>query len=138
MGADKTLTFALIDYQDGQLKIVGQHEEILVVRRGGRVERVDTIDLGFPIGLAAEITQRVASATIFLQSEDGIVLYTDGITEAENMERKLYGVEQLCEAISRHWDASAEEIKQAVIDDVVRYIGTQKVYDDLTLIVLKQ
>ncbi len=138
MGADKTLTFALIDYQDGQLKIVGQHEEILVVRRGGRVERVDTIDLGFPIGLAAEITQRVASATIFWQPEDGIVLYTDGITEAENMERKLYGVERLCEVISRHWDVSAEEIKQAVIDDVVRYIGTQKVYDDLTLIVLKQ
>ena len=54
------------------------------------------------------------------------------------MEKKLYGLERLCEMISRNWDASAEEIKQAVIDDVSRYIGKQKIYDDLTLVVLKQ
>ena len=29
-------------------------------------------------------------------------------------------------------------MKQAVIDDVTRHIGTQKVYDDVTLVVLKQ
>ena len=40
--------------------------------------------------------------------------------------------------LSQYWDKSAEEIKQAVIDDVTRYIGKQKVYDDLTLVVLKQ
>jgi serine phosphatase RsbU (regulator of sigma subunit) len=138
MGADKTLTFALIDYLDGQLKIVGQHEEILVVRQGGQVERVNTIDLGFPIGLKAEIEKWVASATISLQPGDCVILYTDGITEAENLEKKLYGVERLCDVVSRHWDKSAEEIKQAVIDDVLWYIGEQKFYDDLTLVVFKQ
>jgi serine phosphatase RsbU (regulator of sigma subunit)/DNA-binding LacI/PurR family transcriptional regulator len=138
MGADKTLTFALINYQDGQLKIVGQHEEMLVVRNGGQVERVDTIDLGFPIGLEEEIAQWVTTATVTLQPGDGIVLYTDGITEAENLARKLYGIERLCDVISRHWERSAEEVKRAVIDDVTRYIGKQKVYDDLTLVVLKQ
>jgi len=40
--------------------------------------------------------------------------------------------------ISRHWDQSAEKIKQAVIDDVTRHISKQKIYDDLTLVVLKQ
>jgi sigma-B regulation protein RsbU (phosphoserine phosphatase) len=40
--------------------------------------------------------------------------------------------------LSRHWDQSAETMKQAVIDDVTRHIGTQKVYDDVTLVVLKQ
>ncbi len=138
MRADKTLTFALVDYQEGQLKIVGQHEEILVVRKGGQVERMDTIDLGFPIGLEEEIAQWVAAATVTLQPEDGVVLYTDGITEAANMENELYGVERLCEVISQNWDKSAEAIKQAVIEDVIRHIGKQKVYDDITLVVLKQ
>jgi sigma-B regulation protein RsbU (phosphoserine phosphatase) len=50
----------------------------------------------------------------------------------------LYGIERLCEVISRHWDQSAEAIKQAVVDDVTRFIGKHKVYDDLTLVVLKQ
>jgi serine phosphatase RsbU (regulator of sigma subunit) len=44
----------------------------------------------------------------------------------------------LCDVVSRNWDKSAEGIKQAVIDDITRYIGTQKVYDDLTLVILKQ
>jgi sigma-B regulation protein RsbU (phosphoserine phosphatase) len=40
--------------------------------------------------------------------------------------------------VSQRWDASAEAIKQAVVEDVMRHIGRQKVYDDLTLVVLKQ
>ena len=138
MRADKTLTFSLVDYQDGQLKIVGQHEEILVVHHGGHVERMDTIDLGFPIGLEEEITQWVAAATVTLQPGDGVVLYTDGITEAANIADELYGVERLCEVISQNWHKSAQQIKQAVSEDVLRFIGNQKVFDDLTLVVLKQ
>ncbi|HEY9739895.1 MAG TPA: SpoIIE family protein phosphatase, partial [Coleofasciculaceae cyanobacterium] len=49
-----------------------------------------------------------------------------------------YGLEQLCGIISQNWHLSAQEIKQAVIDDVRRHIGSQKVFDDITLLVLKQ
>ena len=99
---------------------------------------MDTIDLGFPIGLEVNIAQWVQQATVALEPGDGIVLYTDGITEAANLHNELYGLERLCEVITRNWERTAEEIKQAVIDDVIQYIGSQKIYDDLTLIVLKQ
>jgi serine phosphatase RsbU (regulator of sigma subunit) len=138
MKVDKTLTLAFVNYDHGALKIVGQHEEMVVVRKGGQVERVDTISLGFPIGLEENIADFVAEATILLQPGDSMVLYTDGITEAENAEKQFYGIERLCGVISRHLDQSAEAIKQAVIDDVTRYIGQQKIYDDLTLVVMKQ
>jgi len=49
MQTDKNLTFALIKYQQGEVKIIGQHEEVLVVRKDGVVERVDTLHLGFQI-----------------------------------------------------------------------------------------
>jgi PAS domain S-box-containing protein len=137
MGVDKTLTFALLHYQEGHLKVVGQHEEILVVRAGGRVERLDTVHLGFPVGLEEDIHQWVHDASIHLAPGDGVVLYTDGITEAANLANDLYGLERLCEVVGQHWAAAAETIKQAVIDDVTRHIGDQKVYDDLTLVVLK-
>jgi sigma-B regulation protein RsbU (phosphoserine phosphatase) len=69
----------------------------------------------------------------------GIVLYTDGITKAVNGQGKMYELERLCEVISNHWqDSTAEEVKRAVIEDVVRYIDGHTVYDDLTLVVLKQ
>ncbi|WP_445300552.1 PP2C family protein-serine/threonine phosphatase [Microcoleus sp. BROC3] len=73
-----------------------------------------------------------------LQLGDGIVLYTDGIPEAKDINKKQYGVEPMCEVISKNWHLSAQEIKQAVIDDVRRHIGNQKVFDDITLLVLKR
>src|SRR5205823_215691 len=50
MRSDKNLTLALLTYVQGQVSISGQHEEALIVRHGGAIERIDTIDLGFPLG----------------------------------------------------------------------------------------
>jgi two-component system sensor histidine kinase ChiS len=136
--SDKNLTLSLLDYQNGQLRIVGQHEEVLVVREGGQIERMDTIDLGFMVGVLPQIAKFVSQKDIHLQRGDGIVLYTDGITEARNPEMALYGIERLCEVISHHWYLTAHEIQQAIVADVKKYIGTQKVFDDITLLILKQ
>ncbi len=138
MKSDKNLTFMLLDYYEGSLKLSGQHEEIIIVRAGGLIERIDTIDLGFPLGLDASISKFIAEANINLQPRDIVVLYTDGITEAVNLEGVHYGVNHLCEILSHNWQKSAEEIRQCVIADVWQHIGQQKVYDDITLLVLKQ
>ncbi len=138
MKSDKNASLALLDYQQGMLKLSGQHEEMIVVRCNGSVERFDTIDLGFPIGLDADIAEFVAEKSVQLYSGDVVVLYTDGITEAENMEKLLYGLERLIEVIEINWQRSAAEIRQAVIKDVRSHIGEQKVFDDITLLVLKQ
>ena len=137
MKSDKNLSLALLDYQEGTFHLSGQHEEIIVVRSGGSVERIDTIDLGFPIGLEADITDFVAQTSVQLNPRDLVVLYTDGITEAENMAGMQYGLERLCEVVSQNWQLSAGEIRETVIDDLKRHIGQQKVYDDITLLVLK-
>jgi len=54
------------------------------------------------------------------------------------MDRAQYGLERLYAIVSQNWHLSAQEIKQAVIDDLRRHIGTQKVFDDITLLVLKR
>lgn len=138
MNSQKNMTLCLVDYQDGKVRISGQHEEMLVVRRGGLVQRVDTVDLGFPIGLEEDISQLIAYADIQIYPGDTVVLYTDGITEAEDKNRVQYGIKRLMEVIKENWQQSAEEIKQAVIDDLWEYMGTQKPLDDITLVVLKR
>ncbi|HBK63233.1 MAG TPA: serine/threonine protein kinase, partial [Cyanobacteria bacterium UBA11166] len=135
---NKNLTLSLLDYADGKLSLSGQHEEVIVVRAGGEVERIDTVELGFPIGLDEEITDFIATEQIQLNPDDVVVLYTDGITEAFDINRQQYGIDRLCEVVSCHYSRSAEEIRQAVIDDLRRHIGTQKVFDDITLVVIKQ
>jgi two-component system, sensor histidine kinase ChiS len=136
--SDKNLTLSLLDYRAGRLRLTGQHEEVLVVRKGGAIERIDTFDLGFMVGVEADIAPFISQIEISLRPGDGIVLYTDGITEARNIDKKLYGLKQLCEVISQNWHLSAYEIQKAVIADVRQHIGTQKVSDDITLLVVKQ
>ena len=138
MSSDKNLTLSLIDYEQGKLILSGQHEEMILVRKNGTLERFDTIDLGFPIGLEEEIFGFLDQKHIHLHGGDVVVLYTDGITEAEDEERKLYGVDRLCEVVRQNVEASALEIRQAVIADLRSHIGNQKIYDDITLLVLKQ
>ncbi|MBN2002911.1 MAG: SpoIIE family protein phosphatase [Anaerolineae bacterium] len=144
MDVDRNLTLALVDYapspdaQYGQMRLIGQHEQVIVVRKDGQIELKDTLDLGFPLALVSGITQFVGEIPIQLNPGDGIVLYSDGITEAENEAGQFYGLERLCVALSRHWDKSANDIKQAVVTDIRQFIGQQKIFDDLTLLVIKQ
>ncbi len=138
MSCDKTMTLSLLDYADGVLQISGQHEEVLVVRSHGQVERIDTIDLGFPIAMVEDMAEFVTTARIELNPGDVVVLYTDGITEAFDMDKQEYGLERLIEVVQQNCHKSASEIQEAVISDVKGYIGQQKVYDDITLVVLKQ
>ena len=138
MSSSKNMTLALLDYGDKSFNLSGQHEEVILVRADGTVERIDTVDLGFPIGLDAEVAEFIAQQTINLSSGDVVVLYTDGITEAENIEGVQYGLERLCGVVVKTHRNSAEEIRQAIVDDVCNYIDRQKVFDDMTVVVIKQ
>jgi serine phosphatase RsbU (regulator of sigma subunit) len=138
MQSDKSLTLCLLDYEDGMLRVSGQHEEMIVVRQGKEVERIDTMDLGFPIGLEEDITDFIAYTDVKLDSGDVVVLYTDGIIEAENIGGIHYGLERLIELIKENSRRSAHQIRHAVLSDVRHHIGEQKVFDDITLVVLKQ
>ncbi|MDJ1175129.1 SpoIIE family protein phosphatase [Roseofilum capinflatum] len=138
MKTDKNLTFMILDYHEGILKLSGQHEELILVRAGGIIERIDTIDLGFPIGLDSDISSFISEEKIHLNPGDIVVLYTDGVTEAENADGVHYGVHRLCEVLSQNWQKSAEAIRQDIINDILRHIDQQKIYDDITLLVLKQ
>ncbi len=138
MSSDKNLTLSLLDYKDGKLKFTGQHEYILVVRKGGKVEVIDTEEYGFMIGMVADIKDFVAVADIQLEVGDSVVLYTDGITEAFNMDKKMYGLERLCQSIAKNWRQSADNIQRAAIEDVQHFAGEKKFMDDITLLVIKR
>ncbi|EIJ41734.1 serine phosphatase RsbU, regulator of sigma subunit [Beggiatoa alba B18LD] len=138
MSSDKHLTLSLIDYENGTLHLSGQHEEVLVVRKEGNIERIDTINLGFMLGLEPDISSFVGQLDIKIQSGDGIVLYTDGITEAFNKHKQPYGLERLCQIISQSWALSVADICDAIMQDVRQHIGNTKISDDLTLLIIKK
>jgi serine phosphatase RsbU (regulator of sigma subunit) len=138
MNLDKNLTLTLLDYHDGKLHLTGQHEEILLVRHNGEIERLDTLDLGFMVGMIPDIDHLLGHIETRLEAGDGIVLYTDGITEAHNRAREMYGLDRLCTVISRSWHDGVDAVQHAVIEDVHHHLDGQEIKDDLTLLVLKR
>ena len=138
MRSRKNMSLALLEYKAGDLYLTGQHEELIVVRQDGQLEHIDTLDLGFPLALEADISPFIAEVKVHLYPGDIAVLYTDGISEAMNTQNSQYGLEKMYEVLKQNRDRSAQEIRQAVIADLMKHIGKQKVFDDITLLVMKQ
>jgi sigma-B regulation protein RsbU (phosphoserine phosphatase) len=135
--SDKHLSLAFLDYEDEKLTLSGQHEEVVVVRAGGGIERIDTIDLGLPIGLERDISPFLATINIPFASGDVVVLHTDGVTEAEGAKGELFGLDRLVESTHQRHSSSAEKIKDGIIEDLMAHIGTRKIHDDITLVVMR-
>ena len=104
------------------MRISGQHETLLVMRADGQLEHYDTLEWGFPLGLTADIEAFMGEQNITLQPGDGIVLYTDGITEAFNPTGAMYGLTRLCEVVQAAWQQPAEAIMDALLTDLHHHI----------------
>ncbi|NJK62775.1 MAG: SpoIIE family protein phosphatase [Synechococcaceae cyanobacterium SM2_3_1] len=137
MGSDKNLSFLLVHYQDNRLLISGQHESVIIARANGDLELVDTDELGFPIGLEPEIHSFLHSYEGNLFFGDTLVLYTDGIPEAEDAAGVLYGLDRLCTMVQENHHLTAAGIRDAIINDLKQHIGAWTIDDDVTLVVLK-
>jgi PAS domain S-box-containing protein len=137
MNCDRNLTLSLLHYHDKSVTISGQHEEILVIRENGVLERHDTLNLGFALGLEKDICRFIGETKIPLQSGDVMVLYTDGITEAGNAAGVSYGIDRLCEVVKAAHRQTVGEILAAVRESLREYRGEQVLLDDVSLLVVK-
>jgi sigma-B regulation protein RsbU (phosphoserine phosphatase) len=78
------------------------------------------------------------SGKIYLEKDDFIILYTDGITEAKNADDDELGEEKLKEILINNADASGTEIIDIILKEIDIFAGSNTQYDDETLIILKR
>ncbi len=104
----------------------------------GKFECIDTIYLGFPIGLVEEIGEFIASSQVQLNPEDVVVLYTEGIPEAFDINKAHYGLKSLWQVVVKNRHRPVQKIREGVINDVRQYMGAMKVFDDITLVAIEQ
>lgn len=89
---------------------------------------------GVPLGILPDATWE--QETVHLTPGDSLVLYTDGITEAQDRQQVEFGEGRLLETLQRHRGRSAQEIQQAVLQAVRGFIGGAAPSDDMALMVL--
>ena len=88
-------------------------------------------------GLNTDAGERLAASPTELRLAPGdtILLHTDGIPEARNSEREMYGLERLRLALERNAHLGVDEVRDRVMHDARSFMAEQK--DDLTLVVLR-
>ncbi len=77
------------------------------------------------------------NSTVPLASGDVLVLYTDGLVEAQGEGNELYGCPRLEGQINQYHAQAAQEIAEHLVSDVLSYCGSSSLQDDLSLLVIK-
>ncbi|MCI0445600.1 PP2C family protein-serine/threonine phosphatase [bacterium] len=72
-----------------------------------------------------------------LKSHDVLVMFTDGITEANNTKGEAYGDERLEKMIIDNCTRTAHELKEAIYKDVKAFEGAAGQTDDITMLIVK-
>jgi serine phosphatase RsbU (regulator of sigma subunit) len=130
------LLYAVLDVKNRILSLcsAGQTQPMLFSAATGKISLVETEGDTFPIGILDEADYK--DTTLRLASGDRCVFYTDGIVEATNEKKEIFGFERLQAIIQRSGSLSAEALLKEILERVNEFVGNAPQHDDLTAIVI--
>ncbi|HJV35300.1 SpoIIE family protein phosphatase [Geomonas sp.] len=130
-----TMTYLSLDRKGGRLRYVnaGHPPSLLYRPATSSFEELDAegLILGVRKGIPFD------ESTVQTKRGDLLLLYTDGLVEAEGKGGELFGTERLRDLLAAHHNRSAAEILTAVVDEVHRFSGTTSLQDDTSLFLIK-
>jgi len=136
--SDKFITFfwGIFNPDNSEFRFVNAGHNNPLLLRAGQDDPEELTEGGLILG-AMPTMNPYEEQRVTLETDDVLVLYTDGVTESMNEEEtEEFGEERLINCIKEHRSRSAEGIKQA-ITDAVKAFSKDIQYDDITLIVIK-
>lgn len=130
-----TLFIAELDLTDGTLRYINAgHNPPLIGHTDGRVEQLESG--GFPLGIMPMAEYEVGNTT--LQIGEAIVIYSDGVSEANNLKDEEFGIERLTEVVRKNLSASASALRDKVESALSAFTQTAPANDDITLVIVKR
>ena len=109
------------------------HNNPILRRASGGIERLDVG--GLPFGIMPEA--KYESATVTLAPGDWLIIFTDGLVEAENAHQDEYGEARLLSAIEAGKGTEPPEMLKRLMAEVDLFVGNTPQHDDVTCLLLK-
>lgn len=135
LGSNHYMTIMAIQFTDTQMTLAGKHQDVLVYRSSqNKTETIPTT--GTWLGIVDDVTDYMEDRTVDIEEGDLILLFTDGITEAENIKGEMFGQVRLENLLNEYADLPVSKILEKIISDVNDY--QQEQLDDMTLLVIKK
>ncbi|NJC97075.1 MAG: hypothetical protein C3F07_09385 [Anaerolineales bacterium] len=129
-----TLFVGIFDLQAGTLTYANCGNEHPLLLRDGKVAAT-LPPTGPVVGLFSDA--RFAIKEIPIERDDLLVAFTDGIPDSKNADNEFFGTQRLIEALDGA-DLSAAALVEKVEDQLHRFIGEAKQFDDITLLAVKK
>jgi serine phosphatase RsbU (regulator of sigma subunit) len=134
-----TMFFGILDRRDGRFTFAsaGHNPLIHIDGASGEADLIKT--KGYPLGMieTGMYEQRVETGQINLYLHDWLVLYTDGVNEAQNADGHEFGMERFTRAIRTHRDLKPEVLVDALVREHRKFVGNAPQFDDITLMAVK-
>jgi sigma-B regulation protein RsbU (phosphoserine phosphatase) len=130
-----TLVYGILDTRTGQVDYCNAgHNHPYVFPAGGGLRKI--ADGG---GVIAGLYEgaKYDSGSLRLEPGDGLLLYTDGVTEAFNNEGAMFGDGGLRATLETVAQAPVEEVVKALVRDVTAFMGPAPRSDDLTVVAVR-
>jgi sigma-B regulation protein RsbU (phosphoserine phosphatase) len=132
-----TVFYGILDPSSGALTYANAgHNPPFLFRGGNRQDIQELPNTGPPLGLRMFTDLAWDQGTALLERGDTLVLYSDGITEAQNTQEDFFDDKRLLEVVRTNIGRSAQEIQDAILDAVRSFVGRAPQADDITLLVL--
>jgi sigma-B regulation protein RsbU (phosphoserine phosphatase) len=132
-----TVFYGVLDPATGMLTYANAGHNppyLLSSRDGSQVRELE--NTGLPLGLRMFKDLTWECQDVQLASGDVLVLYSDGVVEAQDREEELFEEERLIEVAQANLGCSAQEIQDAILTEVHGFTGDAPQHDDLTLLVV--
>jgi phosphoserine phosphatase RsbU/P len=133
VGRCATMFFGRIDAEGTLEYLYGGHPSPLLIR-DATVSDLYT-EGSLPVGLVEEA--EFEATRVQLEPNDMLVLFSDGIVEAANTQKELFGFERLREVTARSAQASIETVMKSILDAVEEFSRGAGQADDLTLLIVR-
>jgi sigma-B regulation protein RsbU (phosphoserine phosphatase) len=129
-----TMFYAILNFKEKKMRFSSAgHNPVILVDRG--TTQIQSIKAeGIFLGVFDDAM--VKDNTLGVHKNHRLVLYTDGLTEAENLSGEMYSVDRLADIIKKTVDLGPEAVKKEILQDLNNHIGKALVEDDITLLVL--
>ncbi|HSP88240.1 MAG TPA: PP2C family protein-serine/threonine phosphatase, partial [Ignavibacteriaceae bacterium] len=127
----------LIDFKREVISIARAGHCPLLLLRDGKVKNIRPQGIGLGLIFGDQFEQSLEEIELNLQDNDMIVLYTDGITEAKNINMEDFGETNFEKILLNNSEKSADDISNEVIKEISQFSKHNTQHDDITLVILK-
>lgn len=130
-----TLFVAELDPQTGILNYINAgHNPPLIGRIDGSVKLLESG--GFPLGILPMAEFEAGTAN--LEPNESLIIYSDGVSEANNLKGDEFGMERLTQVVSKNLKSSAAGLRDKIESALSAFTQTAPANDDITLVIVKR